>query len=234
MEVWPALDIAEGRVVRLTEGDFGQQTVYSDDPLAFVDDRLGPNPPRLHLVDLTGARQGRFTLFELVEQLALRGVRVQTGGGFRTLDDVAQALDAGAERIILGTRLALDIGFRQMALQRFGAKVAAGIDVKSGQLKIYGWERNGPDAKQFWSELHQEGWTSAQVTDVGRDGRLSGVDIGFWRHWAALPGSIGAGGGISTSHDLWQLEALGVERAVVGKAWIEGRVPVEEVTRTAC
>jgi phosphoribosylformimino-5-aminoimidazole carboxamide ribotide isomerase len=229
MEIWPALDIADGRVVRLTQGRFDRETTYADDPLEYVLRRFGGTPPRLHLVDLSGARSGRFRLLQLVEELASRGVRIQTGGGLRTLEAVQQAVAAGAERVVLGSQLVKDAVFRHAVHEQFSSVSVAGLDVKAGRLRIAGWKQGGPPAELFWMQLRQEGWERAQVTDISRDGTLSGINDVFWEGWSQQSGSIGAGGGIADLADLKRLQGLGIGFAVVGKAWIEGRIPVEEM-----
>jgi phosphoribosylformimino-5-aminoimidazole carboxamide ribotide isomerase len=229
MEVWPALDVADGRVVRLTQGKFSEVTTYADDPLDYLCQKFNGWPARLHLVDLTGALSGKFTLAPLIRRLTREGVRVQTGGGLRTTVDIQQALDAGAERVIVGSRLVADSDFRHDCLKRFAAHMVAGLDVRDGLLRVSGWREAGPSARLFWRRLVEEGWTRAQVTDITRDGMLSGVDEKFWREWAMEPGQIGAGGGIATVADLRLLQSLGISAAVVGKAWVEGRIAVAEV-----
>lgn len=232
MEIWPALDIVEGRVVRLTRGDFDRETTYAlGDALAYLQQRFGGWPPRLHLVDLSGASRGHFSLYESIQALASAGVRVQTGGGLRTLEDVRRAVDAGAERVILGSQLVRDQAFRDACLAEFPHHVVAGLDVKQGRLRVSGWRRSGPPAELFWLKLQQQGWTRAQVTDINRDGTLGGINEVFWSSWARMPGEIGAGGGIASLDDIIRLKSLGIQNAVVGKAWIEGHIPIEEVAR---
>lgn len=229
MEIWPAIDIADGRVVRLAQGRFDRETTYADDPFEYVLRRFDGVPPRLHLVDLSGALCGRFGLFDLVEQLSRSGVRVQTGGGLRTLESIGRVVDAGAERVILGSQLITDSVFRRQVQQRYPNECVAGLDVKRGRLRIAGWKKSGPPAELFWMQLRQEGWGRAQVTDISRDGTLDGIQASFWESWSRQSGSIGAGGGIASLTDLKRLENLGIPSAVVGKAWLEGRIPIEEM-----
>lgn len=229
MELWPALDVVDGRVVRLAQGRFDRETTYANDPFEYVLRRFDGMPPRLHVVDLCGALSGRFGLFDLVERLAQHGVRIQTGGGFRTLDGIRRAVEAGAERVIVGSRLVQDPAFRRRVQEEFSGACVAGLDVKEGRLRISGWTKGGPPAVLFWMQLRQEGWERAQVTDVTRDGTLQGIQTPFWESWSRQDGQIGAGGGIATLADLERLEGLGIDFAVVGKAWIEGRIPIEEL-----
>jgi phosphoribosylformimino-5-aminoimidazole carboxamide ribotide isomerase len=231
IEVWPALDLVDGQVVRLQQGDFDRVTRYSRQPWTYLTERFAGLPPRLHLIDLSGADTGQYGLYHLLEKLAAHGVRVETGGGLRTLDAVALAIQSGAERVILGSRLIEDSAFRREALDRFGDSLTPGLDVHRGRLKIAGWRRVGPPAQPFWMQLVQEGFPRAMVTDVGRDGTLNGIYAPFWQDWANMPGAIGAGGGIASLQDLQTLGTMGVAFAVVGKAWLDGRIPIEAVAQ---
>lgn len=236
MEIWPALDILEGRVVRLTQGDYDRSRVYHQDPLAFIEARFHGFPRHLHLVDLTGARSGTFSLYELAQRLAYQGVEIEAGGGFRTLQDIDRARDAGVQSVILGTRICRDAEFRHQVFDRYGANgLIAALDVRRGALQVEGWETSGPpDAHRFWNQLRAEGWLKAQVTDVSQDGVLSGVDGSFWERWAKAPGEIGAGGGISSWSDVRLLQELGFSRVVVGRAWMEEMIPLEPLREGQC
>ncbi|MCY0877928.1 MAG: 1-(5-phosphoribosyl)-5-[(5-phosphoribosylamino)methylideneamino] imidazole-4-carboxamide isomerase [Firmicutes bacterium] len=232
MEIWPALDIRDGRVARLTRGDYGRETTYAqaEEVLPFIEERFRGWPPRLHLIDLSGAREGRYQLFDLVKTLARHGVRVQTGGGLRALNDVERVLDAGAERVILGSRIVTDPAFRRQVLAACQGRAVAALDVRDGRVRLSGWTEEGPQADELWKHLWNEGWQRAIVTDIARDGTLEGIDENFWRAWSQAPGSIGAAGGIRSRGDLLALKALGLTDAIVGKAWLEGWISVEEVT----
>lgn len=229
MEIWPALDIDGGQVVRLNQGDFARATIYASDPLQYLQTRFGTYPPRLHLVDLAGARSGSFGLYDLVQKLAERGTRVEAGGGFRSLAAVSRAFECGAARVVVGSQLVADPEFRRDVLSAFASRMVAGLDVRDGRLRVSGWRESGPLAQDFWQSLCREGWEEAQVTDIGRDGTLGGVRESFWRAWADMPGRIGAGGGVSSLEDIARLSQWGLDSVVVGKAWIEGRIPLEEL-----
>ncbi len=229
VQIWPAVDVAGGQVVRLVRGDFATKRQYADDPFEFVMQRFDRAPTRLHLVDLSGVISGEFGLFHLIEKFAAKGTEIQAGGGFRTLDAIAQAVDCGARRIVIGSLLIKNANFRQNALSRFPNHLVAGLDVDGTRLRLSGWREEGPEAKPFWFQLLDEGWTRAQITDIQQDGGLRGIRESFWSDWACVPGEIGAGGGITTMEDLGQLEALGISHAVVGKAWIEGHISIEEM-----
>ncbi len=236
MEIWPALDVLDGCVVRLTQGDYQRSQVYHRDPFTFIEARFQGFPRRLHLVDLAGARSGVFSLHDLAARLAREGVEIAAGGGFRTLQDIERAKDAGVARVILGTQISRDAEFRHQVLDRVGANsLVAALDVRHGALQVDGWEASGPlDAYEFWSQLRDEGWYRAQVTDVSHDGVLSGVDRSFWERWAEAPGAIGAGGGIRSWSDVRLLQELGFSRVVVGRAWMEEVIPLEPLREGEC
>ncbi len=227
MEVWPALDILEGRVVRLQQGDYSRQTTYGDHPLTFLEESFGGMPPRLHLVDLTGAKTGQFSLFSLATALVQRGIDLEVGGGIRRIEDVARLVDIGVRHIVLGTQIVGDPGFRQQVIDRFAPHLVAALDVLHDRIHISAWDRPGPVARDFWQELYAQGWQTANITDIQQDGTLGGLRKEFWQPWATEPGNLAAGGGVRSITDLQQLASWGLLRVVVGKAWIEGTIPKE-------
>lgn len=230
MEVWPALDLLDGHLVRLRQGAYSDVTRYSHDPLEFVRTVLGGLPPRVHVVDLGGARTGAFGEWAILRQLVREGIQVEAGGGFRSLDVVEKALTLGVKRVVLGTRLLTDGTFAEQALERFGAlALVAGLDIRQGRARIQGWVQDGEDATSAWSSLYRLGYRLVNVTDIRGDGTLTGLDPAFWAKWAQLPGDVGAGGGIAGPEDLVRLASWGISRAIVGKAWMEGRISAKEV-----
>lgn len=230
LEVWPALDLLDGQAVRLTQGRYSDVTTYDRQPIPFMERILGTLPPRLHLIDLSGARSGQFSAWELLDRLARHNIRIEVGGGFRSLTDIARALDLGVERVILGTQLLTDVAFATEALARYGGQsLVASLDVERDYARIKGWEQKGPHALSAWASLNRRGYVLANVTDIQGDGTLQGLNPTFWTQWASAPGDIGAGGGVSDSRDLDNLKTWGIKRVVVGKAWMEGRLTPEEV-----
>lgn len=232
MEIWPALDILDGQVVRLQQGDYSRQTIYGGRPLEFLEEALGTMPPRLHLVDLTGAQTGRFSLFALAENLIKRGVDLEVGGGIRRSEDVEHLVDIGVKHIVLGTQVVIDPGFRRQVLDQFESHLVMALDILEDCIQIAAWDRPGPLARDFWRELYAEGWRKANITDIHRDGTLEGLRQDFWLPWTTESGDFAAGGGVRTVEDLQQLEHWGLARAVVGKAWIEGTIPKEALFRS--
>lgn len=230
MELWPAIDLYEGQVVRLVQGDYGKMTVYGNNPWDFLHERLGKIPSRLHLIDLKGAKTGVFREWEALRTLSREGGQIEVGGGIRDIETIARCLAAGASRVILGTKILTDAPFARAVLAEFGSEqVVVSLDVQDGRARIRGWLDDGAPAISAWHSLYQLGYRLANVTDIRGDGTLSGIDREFWAEWAGQPGQIGAGGGIGQSSDLAELKSLNIPRAVVGKAWIEGRITPEEM-----
>ncbi|AUW93280.1 MAG: 1-(5-phosphoribosyl)-5-((5-phosphoribosylamino)methylideneamino)imidazole-4-carboxamide isomerase [Sulfobacillus thermosulfidooxidans] len=229
MEIWPAVDWFDGQMVRLERGSYNRVTAYTDDPLALFQERYHALPKRIHLVDLKGAKDGSFSAWPLLERMARLGIDVEVGGGFRETQQVQKALDSGACRVVLGTRLIEDKAWAQDLLHQFGPhKLVASIDIKDGRAMLRGWTTNGLAADTEWFTLYHMGFTLCNITDISRDGTLIGLDPAFWRETGQYPGEIGAGGGIAHMEDLALLEAMGIGRAVIGKAWVSGQIDLHQ------
>ncbi|MHB1610927.1 MAG: 1-(5-phosphoribosyl)-5-[(5-phosphoribosylamino)methylideneamino]imidazole-4-carboxamide isomerase [Sulfobacillus sp.] len=229
IEVWPALDIFSGQAVRLRQGLYDQMTIYHQDPLHLLDELPCPLP-RVHLIDLQGARSGQFSEWSLLKTLSGRGLHIEVGGGFRTLEAIALGLDHGAQRIILGSQAITNEQFAVQAIRRFGPDhLVLSLDIAGEHTRIHGWQEDGPKPDLLWQQRFALGYRLLNVTDISRDGTLQGVDDAFWREWAKVPGNVGAGGGILSLADLIQLEDLGISRAVVGKAWLSGSINLKDV-----
>ncbi|PSR35362.1 MAG: 1-(5-phosphoribosyl)-5-((5-phosphoribosylamino)methylideneamino)imidazole-4-carboxamide isomerase [Sulfobacillus benefaciens] len=229
IEVWPALDLFSGQVVRLRQGLYDQMTVYHEDPIAMVAE-LPQKLPRIHLVDLKGAQSGIFSEWTVLQELCRQGSQIEVGGGFRSLDTIAEALDRGADRIILGSQAISDPEFAKMALDRFGpTRLVLSVDIMQGRTRIHGWQDDGPLPDSLWENRYAMGYRLLNVTDISRDGTLHGLDPAFWRHWANVLGDVGAGGGIQSLADIEQLARFGIPRVVIGKAWLSGAIKLQDV-----
>ena len=180
MILLPAIDLYEGKVVRLTRGDYSRMTVYREDPLDQAREFEAAGAAWLHTVDLEGARDGATPNFRVVAELCRStGLQVEVGGGIRTLEAVARYLDAGAARVILGTAAVTDPVFLRTALDRFGDRVAVGVDLKDGAIAIQGWRETAPEpAEAFFQRLVDWGVRTVICTDVSRDGMLGGDQRG--------------------------------------------------------
>jgi phosphoribosylformimino-5-aminoimidazole carboxamide ribotide isomerase len=225
--VYPALDVLEGRVVRLSEGRREQVTVEGGDPLTAAERFVAEGATWLHLVDLDGAFTGKPDL-ALIERVAATGVPVQVGGGYRTLDLIDAALAAGAARVLVGTA-ALDDVFLRTAVERFGAAIVVAVDARDGLVTVKGWlEDSELTAVELAQRCAAAGVERLLVTSTGRDGTLAGPDAGLLEDVLAVGLPVVAAGGIAALDDLRALRELGCEGAVTGSAIWLGRFSLTE------
>jgi phosphoribosylformimino-5-aminoimidazole carboxamide ribotide isomerase len=236
--VYPALDIREGRVVRLLQGDYAQQTTYGDDPLPRAKAFAAAGASWMHLVDLDAARAGGYTLAPLLSAIASEsGLKVQTGGGIRRRDDVARLLDAGAARVVVGSVSVREpetvIGW----LQAFGAeRLTIALDARQADdgrwlLPVHGWTETADVTLDVLAQRYaQAGMCHLLCTDIARDGMLSGPNIDLYRHLSnLLPGvAVQASGGVRSAADVADAKAVGCGGAILGKALLEGRMTLQE------
>ena len=237
--VYPAVDISQGRCVRLLQGRFGAETVYSDDPVRVALGFARAGARWLHIVDLDGARTGTPANRELVLEAVRRApCPVQAGGGLRTLDDVEEVLAAGANRAILATVALEDRAALQRACARYGERIAVSLDARGGELTAHGWTVGSRvpvlDAVRAFEDA---GVALFVYTDVTRDGTMSGPGVeGLLRVTEATPLPVVASGGIGTLEELRAVARLrprGVAGAVVGRALYEHKFSVGEAVRAA-
>lgn len=226
--VYPALDVLEGRVVRLFEGRRERVTVEGGDPVAAAERFLAEGATWLHLVDLDGAFSGEPDL-GLVERVAAAGIPVQVGGGYRSLDLIDAALAAGAARVLVGTA-ALDDAFLAAAVERFGgAAVVVAVDARDGLVTVNGWLQDSEiRAAELAQRCASAGIERLLVTSTGRDGTLAGPDVDLLEDVLAAGLPVVAAGGIATLDDLRALRRLGCEGAVTGSAIWLGRFSLAE------
>ncbi len=235
--VYPALDIREGRVVRLLQGDYAQQTTYGDDPLPRAQAFAAAGASWMHLVDLDAARAGGYTLAPLLAAIAAQtGLKVQTGGGVRSRDDVAQILDAGAARVVVGSVSVREPDTVIGWLREFGPdRLTIALDARQAEdgrwlLPVHGWTETAEDTLEALAQRYAEaGMQHLLCTDIARDGMLSGPNIDLYQHLARLlPGvAVQASGGVRDAQDVAQAKAVGCGGAILGKALLEGRMTLE-------
>ena len=230
MILLPAIDLYEGKVVRLTRGDYGNMTVYRDDPAAQAAEFQAAGAAWLHTVDLEGARDGGTPNFEVIRQICRStGLKVE----IRSLDTIARYLDAGVERVILGTQAVTDPEFLEAAVRRFGAQAAVGVDLKDGAIAIRGWKETAPEpAEQFFARLCALGVRTVICTDVSRDGMLGGTNVALYQGLSRqFDLDLIASGGVSSIEDLQQLKEIGLYGAILGKALYTGALELRRALR---
>ena len=234
MILFPAIDILNGKAVRLYRGDKNAVTEYGD-PIEFAEKWVEAGAEWLHVVDLAGAFSGESGIDGILTEIKKRfHVRVQSGGGLRTVDDVRRRLDAGADRVVLGTMAALHPDDFALATFQFPEKIVAGIDAKDGRFAVQGWtESSAWSAEELIGRFLARGLRQVICTDISRDGMLCGPATGLY---AALQQrfpdvEITVSGGVSAWRDLETLERAGLRSAIVGKAIYEGRITLKELKR---
>jgi phosphoribosylformimino-5-aminoimidazole carboxamide ribotide isomerase len=236
MLILPAIDIYDGRCVRLRQGDYDQKTVYSASPAEVAEQFVRAGFSTLHVVDLQGAKEQKIVNWDaLVSILAIPGLEVQVGGGVRTGDDIHRLIDLGAQRIVVGSVAAKSPELVEYWIQQFGdQRITIGMDVKDGSVAISGWlEDSCRSPIIFILDLIQRGARRFVCTDISRDGMLGGVNMEFFINLkSAFPEiTIIASGGISTLDDIHDLKNTNFSGIIVGKALYEGRLSMEELVK---
>jgi len=236
LEIIPAIDIKDGRCVRLTQGRFDDVTVYSDDPVEAALRWRDLGATRVHVVDLDGARTGQPVNLPVIHRLAAAaGIPVQMGGGMRSLEAVRSALNAGVSRVIIGTSAALEPGFAESAFAQFGGAVVLGVDARDGRVAVHGWETVlDLDAVAFARQMQELGAPRVIFTDISRDGMLMGLNAESLRRMVqALRIPVVASGGVTTVEDVRAAKEAGAEAAILGKALYAGFITLQEAMEAA-
>src|ERR687888_2589872 len=230
MLVIPAIDLMDGKVVRLSKGDFTTQTVYSTDPADMARRFQAAGAERVHVVDLDGARAGRPVNVEAVRAIAAVGVVIEVGGGLRALADVERVLELGARFAVLGTAAVQRLDLVREACARFPSRIVCGIDAKGGEVAIAGWEEGtGLPAAEVARRVKAAGVSLVEYTDVARDGMFTGVDAEGAARLAREAGvEVVASGGVASLEDVRACKAAGIFGVIVGKALYEDRIDLAE------
>ena len=229
MILLPAIDLYEKKVVRLTRGDYAQMTVYNDDPVAQAKLFQEAGAQWLHTVDLEGAKDGSTPNYSVIEAICKdTSLKVEIGG-IRSLDTIQKYLDAGVERVILGTKAVTDPAFLEESLDKFGSHIAVGVDIKDGKIAIKGWLETAQDSvEDFFTKLCKLGVSTVICTDVSKDGMLAGTNVDLYRQLSQkFSLDLIASGGVSSQEDLTRLKALGLYGAILGKALYTGALDLK-------
>lgn len=236
MLIFPAIDLYEGKAVRLYKGDYAQMTVYNDNPLEVARDFVAQGATHLHVVDLEGARSGETPNFETVRRLkAETGLFCEVGGGVRSHAVIDRYREAGIDRIILGTAAVTEPGFVEEAVRRHGEHIAVGVDIKDGMVAVKGWtERSSLEAFDFCETMQKIGVKTLICTDISRDGAMQGTNLALYRALSRRCSlQIVASGGVSSIEDVKQLAAMELYGAIVGKAYYTGTLSLREAIEVA-
>lgn len=231
MKILPAIDLIDGKCVRLYQGDFDQTTQVGSDPESQLAEFIRDGAEIVHIVDLDGARNGEGARqYQLIETLCSQStVPIQIGGGIRTIETVEKLIQAGASRLVLGTAALEDEAFLREALAKYKKNIVIGIDAKNGKVATRGWETvSEVDYIEFAKKMESLGVETIVFTDISRDGTMEGPNIAALQELLqAVSCKIVASGGIKDNQDLTELEAVGIEEAIVGKAIYDGKVTLK-------
>lgn len=236
MKLFPAVDLFDGKAVRLYKGDYAQMTVYSDDPVAVAREFAAQGATHIHLVDLQGAKDGTTPHLALICRIkAETGLFCEVGGGIRSMTVIDRYLSAGIDRVILGTAAVTEEGLAANAVARYGDRIAVGVDIRDGQVAIKGWtESAGRDAFAFCKEMEQIGVRTLICTDISKDGAMQGANAALYRRLSEeLSLDIVASGGVSSLEDIRRLSAMGLYGAIVGKAYYIGAIDLAQAIEVA-
>ena len=236
MLIYPAIDLYRGKAVRLYKGDYAQMTVYSDDPPEIALDFVAKGATHIHLVDLEGAKIGQTPNFDTVLAIkAASGAFCEVGGGIRNMEVIDRYLSAGLDRVILGTAAVTEPGFVEEAVEKYGERIAVGIDIREGFVAIKGWtEKSSLDAMAFTEKMRNIGVKTLICTDISKDGAMEGANHELYKALAGkLNMQIIASGGVSSLEDVEKLAALKIHGAIVGKAYYTGAIDLAKAIEVA-
>ena len=231
MIVFPAIDLYEGKAVRLYKGDYAQMTVYSEHPEEIALDFAAKGASYAHLVDLEGAKNGTTPNLDTVLRIReAAGLFCEIGGGIRSMETVKAYLSAGLDRVILGTAAVEDPAFLRNAVDTYGEKIAVGVDVRDGYVAVKGWtEQSNVTLEAFCRKMEEIGVSTVICTDISRDGAMRGTNREMYRMLSEkFRLNITASGGVSTLEDVKSLRAMNLYGAIIGKAYYTGDIDLKK------
>ena len=231
MIIFPAIDLVQKKAVRLYQGDYQKMTVYSEDPVSVAMDFRNAGASHIHLVDLEGARDGTTSNLPVILGIKKEtGLFTEVGGGIRSMETVEKYLEAGVDRVILGTAAVTDPDFLQAALSLYRERIAVGIDLRDGFVAIRGWtEKSAYTAGEFVQRMQDLGVSNLIVTDISRDGAMKGTNTALYEELSRkYRVNITASGGVSSIADVKRLSGCGLYGAIIGKAYYTGAIDLRE------
>ena len=236
MYLYPAIDLVQGKAVRLFKGDYARMTVYSDDPVSVAKDFQAAGSKHIHLVDLEGAKSGVPENLETIKSIiAETDLFMEVGGGIRNMETVETYLNAGVNRVILGTAAVTDPEFLETALTKYGEKIAVGVDLKDGFVAIKGWtETSELTADVFFAKMESLGVKTIICTDISRDGAMKGTNRELYKELSQKYDiDLIASGGVSSLEDVQALAAMNLHGTIIGKAYYIGAINLKEAIEVA-
>ena len=236
MLIFPAIDLYDGKAVRLFKGDYNQMTIYSDNPVAVAGDFKAAGATHVHLVDLEGARDGNTPNIDTVRRIKAEcGLFCEIGGGIRSMEVIDRYMAAGLDRVIHGTAAVNDPAFLTEAVSKYGVRIAVGVDIKDGMVAIKGWlEKSTENAFDFCEKMQKLGVKTLICTDISRDGAMRGANHALYQELSTrFDMQIVASGGVSSMADVEALADMGLYGAIIGKAYYTGAIDLATAIKEA-
>lgn len=236
MILFPAIDLFQGKAVRLFQGDYAQMTVYSENPAEVALNFRQAGATHLHLVDLEGAKFGTTSNLDMIQKIVQTSqLSTEVGGGIRNMETVNRYLELGIDRVILGTAAVTDRNFLTQALEKYGRKIAVGVDIKDGYVAIRGWtEKSALSANDFFDQMQSLGVSTVICTDISRDGAMQGTNRRLYKELSQRYDiDLIASGGVSSLEDIKALRNMDLYGAIIGKAYYTGAVDLKEALEVA-
>ena len=236
MLIYPAIDLFEGKAVRLFKGDYAQMTIYSDNPPEIAQNFANCGATHMHIVDLEGAKDGTTPNLETILEIKRRsGLFCEVGGGIRSMETIDRYLSNGIDRVILGTAAVTEKGFVEKAVAAYGDKIAVGIDIKDGMVAIKGWtEKSDLTAFAFCEQMQNIGVKTLICTDISKDGAMKGANHELYQTlMQKFNMNIIASGGVSSMDDIKRLREQNMYGAIIGKAYYIGAIDLKEAIEVA-
>lgn len=236
MIVFPAIDLYDKKAVRLYKGDYGNMTIYSENPIEIARDFEEKGASWVHMVDLEGAKEGTTPNLEIVKQVVREtDLSVEIGGGIRSMETAEAYFKAGVSRIILGTAAVDDEDFLKAAVNRYGKGIAVGADVRDGQVAIKGWlEKSQYSLESFMENMQALGVETVICTDISRDGAMKGTNLKLYKELSErFNMNIVASGGVSSMEDIVALMEMNLYGAIIGKAYYTGAIDLRKAIEVA-
>jgi phosphoribosylformimino-5-aminoimidazole carboxamide ribotide isomerase len=236
MKIFPAIDLYDGKAVRLYKGDYDNMTVYSENPIEIARDFEKKGAKFVHLVDLEGAKDGTTPNLNIVKQIANETeLFTEIGGGIRSMETVDKYLQNGVDRVILGTAAVNDQAFLKEAIAKYGDRIAVGVDIKDGFVAIKGWlEKSEYNCFEFCEKMQSLGVKTLICTDISKDGAMQGTNRELYKELSQKFNlDITASGGVSTIDDIKALRTLDLYAAIIGKAYYIGAIDLKEALEAA-
>ncbi len=236
MIIYPAIDLFGGKAVRLFKGDYAQMTVYSDNPVEIADDFVQSGATHIHLVDLEGAKDGTTPNLETVCKIKQHtDLFCEVGGGIRSMEIVDRYINAGLDRVILGTAAVQNPAFAERAVKKYGEKIAVGVDIKDGFVAVKGWtEKSALNAFDFCLQMQNIGMKTLICTDIAKDGAMNGTNHELYTELSQkCHMHIIASGGVSSIDDVKKLAEKNIYGAIIGKAYYTKAIDLKEAIEVA-